>query len=150
MAATWDYDKFVAKFPAFSDKDAWPPAYLESCWDLAAEFISTQECPCRNLRGDSLQTALDLMTAHLATLLGPANATSEDAAGGGLVTNASIGAVSVGMMQPPVSSMWGYWLAQSPYGQALLALLQIKGVGGFYVGGLPERSAFRKVGGVFL
>ncbi|EQA94848.1 hypothetical protein HPS_1652, partial [Glaesserella parasuis 29755] len=32
----------------------------------------------------------------------------------------------------------------------LWALLQQLGTGGLFIGGLPERSAVRKVGGVFL
>lgn len=145
-------DAFRARFPAFADKTKWTPEYLESCWDMGAEFISTADCPCRNLRGASLQLALDLMCAHLATLLAPPDAAAgEDGStgGGGLITSASIGAVSVGIMQPPVKDMWDYWLGQTPYGQQLLALFSVKAVGGFYVGGLPERLGFRKVGGTF-
>jgi hypothetical protein len=53
------------------------------------------------------------------------------------------------MQAPPAANAWQYWLNTSPYGMQLLALLQAKGVGGLYVGGLPERDAFRKVYGVF-
>jgi Protein of unknown function (DUF4054) len=147
----YDDAKFRAQFPAFADTVAWPEPFLQSCWNMAAEFISTAECPCRNLSGDSLQLALDLMCAHIATLLGSPAATGDEegSSAGGLITNASIGAVSVGIMAPPVKNMWDYWLGQTPYGQQLLALFAIKAVGGFYVGGLPERKGFRKVGGTF-
>jgi hypothetical protein len=150
-APAYDDAKFREKFPYFADTTAWPPAFLESCWDMAAEFISTDDCPCRNLSGSSLQLALDLMAAHIAYLLGSPAATGDDAAStaGGLITNASIGAVSVGIMAPPAKDSWGYWMNQSPYGQQLLALFSVKAVGGFYVGGLPERQGFRKVGGTF-
>ncbi len=147
----YDDTKFRAQFPYFADTTAWPEPFLSSCWDMASEFISTDDCPCRNLSGKSLQLALDLMAAHIAYLLGSPTAVGEDAGAsvGGLITNASIGAVSVGIMAPPAKDGWSYWMNQSPYGQQLLALFAIKSVGGFYVGGLPERSAFRKVGGTF-
>lgn len=147
----YDDTKFRAQFPYFKDTTAWPEPFLSSCWDMATEFISTAECYCRNLKGASLQLALDLMCAHIAYLLGsPAAVGDEDSsAGGGLITNASIGSVSVGIAAPPIKDGWDYWLNQSPFGQQLLALFSAKAVGGFYVGGLPERLAFRKVGGTF-
>jgi len=149
--AAYDDAKFRLMFPYFADTTAWPEPFLSSCWDMASEFISTAECPCRNLNGKSLQLALDLMCAHIAYLLGSpaAGGEGEGASGGGLVTSASIGAVSVSIAQPPVKDGWDYWLNQSPFGQQLLALFSAKAVGGFYVGGLPERLAFRKVGGTF-
>ncbi len=147
----YDDAKFRTQFPAFADTTAWPEPFLSSCWDMAAQFISLDECPCRNLSGASLQLALDLMAAHIAWLLGSPAATGEDAdnSAGGLITNASIGSVSVGIMAPPVKDGWTYWMNQTPYGQQLLALFAVKAVGGFYVGGLPERKGFRKVGGTF-
>ncbi len=145
---------FRLLFPAFADTTVWPEPLLSGYWAMATEFISTADCPCRILRGGSLQLALDLMAAQIATLMNPngndpAGGGSGAATGSGIVTSASIGAVSVSVAQPPTKDMWEYWLGQTPYGQQLLALLKMKGVGGFYVGGLPERLAFRKVGGVF-
>jgi len=144
---------FRKMFPAFADTTVWPEEMLAMYWDMATDFISPAWCPCRILRGSSLQLALDLMCAQIAMLMNP-NAGDPDASGGGttggIVTNASIGAVSVGIAAPPTKDMWDYWLAQTPYGQQLLALLKLKAVGGFYVGGLPERLGFRKVGGTFL
>ena len=152
MAASWNYDNFVAKFPVFADPVAWPPAFLESCWDMACTFINIAECPCSTsgMKGPVVQNSLDLMTAHIATLLGSPTASSNDeGTGGGIVQSASIGAVSVSMLAPPAKDAWQWWMNQTPYGQMLLALFSIKSVGGFYVGGLPERLGFRKVGGVF-
>ncbi|MNJ79317.1 hypothetical protein D3C77_772930 [compost metagenome] len=45
--------------------------------------------------------------------------------------------------------MWSYWLGMTPYGMQLMALLKVCTGGGLYVGGLPERAAFRSVGGIF-
>ncbi|MDR2093022.1 MAG: DUF4054 domain-containing protein [Azoarcus sp.] len=67
----------------------------------------------------------------------------------GAPTNASVGSVSVGMQVPTVRTAWQAWLAGTPYGQQLWAWLALKAAGAWSVGGLPERSAFRKTGGVF-
>lgn len=85
------------------------------------------------------------MTAHLTQL-------STMAAAGqatGVGQSATVGAVSVSMVPPPIKSGFQYWLASTPYGMQLWALLNVKGAGGLYVGGLPEKTAFRKVGGIF-
>lgn len=66
-----------------------------------------------------------------------------------MVNSATEGSVSVGMTPPPAKNMWQWWLATTPYGVQLMALLQSLTVGGFIVGGAPELGAFRRVGGVF-
>jgi hypothetical protein len=43
-----------------------------------------------------------------------------------------------------------YYLSGSVYGQMLWAMLNVASAGGVYLGGLPERRAYRKVGGVFV
>lgn len=145
---------FRQLFKAFSDSTLWPEPTLQMYWAVASDYISTKDSQCNMLNGASLQLALDLMCAHLTTLF---NADANNAAAGespgqavGIETSASIGAVSVSNLPPPVKDAWDYWLNQTSYGQQLLALLKIKSVGGFSVGGLPERQAFRKSGGVFL
>jgi Protein of unknown function (DUF4054) len=152
VVVEYNDENFRLMFPAFADETTWPEALLQTYWDLGGEFISTTDSPCHGLNGASLQYARDLMCAHIATLMAvpPEDASGAGGAtGGGVVSSASIGAVSVSMMQPPAKGMWDFWFAQTPYGQQLLALLAIKGVGGLYIGGLPERLGFRKVGGVF-
>jgi hypothetical protein len=67
-----------------------------------------------------------------------------------IVTSATIDKVSVGLMQPPVKDSFQYWLMTTPYGKQVLALARAAFGAGFYVSkGLPERQAFRKVGGTF-
>jgi hypothetical protein len=85
------------------------------------------------------------MTAHLAAI-------SVLIAAGqipGLVQNATIDKITVGLTPPPIPNQFQWWLNITPYGQQLLAMLQVNSVGGFYIGGLPERSAIRKVYGIF-
>lgn len=144
---------FRQLFPAFADADVYPTAQLQMYWTVASDYISTKDSPCNMLNGASLQLALDLMCAHIATLF-TADATNA-ASGGGpgvpgtIETSASVGSVSVSNLPPPIKDAWDYWLNQTSYGQQLLALLKVKSVGGFYVGGLPERESFRKAGGTF-
>jgi hypothetical protein len=157
-AIAYNDENFRKLFPVFADPAQWPEATLQLYWDTGANFITTTDSPCNILNDGSLQFAHDLMCAHIATLLAvPAQGASGGGGGGssgiptsgGVLQSASIGAVSVSMMAPPAKGMWEYWFAQTPYGQQLLALLAILGVGGLYVGGLPERRGYRKVGGVF-
>lgn len=144
---------FRQLFTAFSDNAKYPQATLQMYWTVASDYISTKDSPCNNLNGASLQLALDQMCAHIATLFTQdANnvAAGEDPGqAGGIEVSASVGAVSVSDLPPPVKGAWDYWLNQTQYGKMLLALLSVKAVGGFYVGGIAEREGFRKGFGVF-
>lgn len=148
-----DIKKFREQFPQFDDPALYPDEMIQMYWDTTTVFISDEDCPCRTLHGKQLELALNYMTAHLMTLFAvPAVQGSEgsiSSTGGGFVQSATVGEVSVTKLAPPVKDAWQWWLEQSPYGAALLALLQQLAVGGMYIGGLPERLGFRKVGGVF-
>lgn len=118
--------------------------------EVAGNYIDPRDHFCRMLSGKSLEYALCLMAAHLLALQKSREA--EDNPGdaqGGFVQSASIGDVSVTKATIPTRDAWDWWLAQTPYGQSLLALLSVVSVGGTSVGGLAENSAFRKAGGVF-
>lgn len=152
---TYDDAKFRALFPEFSDTTKYPASQIEVYWDLASSFVDETDFPGRILTGAALENAVYLLTAHLYTLALQAQAAvaQGQAPGsnqGGFETSATIDKISVTMLAPPAKDMWEWWLAQTPYGQQLLALLQLLAVGGMSVGGLPERLAFRKVGGIFL
>lgn len=89
--------------------------------------------------------AIFLMVAHLL-------ASAQKIALGqqtGQVTSATIDKVAVTVAQAPGTDSYRYWLNGTPYGQQLLALLARCAAGGLYVGGAPERAAFRRVGGSF-
>lgn len=153
MALTFDVDLFRQQFPEFADTTTYPTPMLQMYWTLANQFIATDGGPCAMLEGDSAALALNMMTAHILSLW-KQNADAAGGAGagtdqGGFQTSASIGEISVSKLAPPVKGAWDWWLAQTPYGQALWALLGVKSVGGLSVGGLPEREGFRKIGGVF-
>lgn len=140
---TLDLASFRAMFPAFSNVTTYPDATIQMWWTMGNQYIySYDNCL---ISGDVLQLALNLMTAHLAqsfTMIGNGQTVA-------VVTGATEGSVSVSMMPPPAKTGWQWWLLTTPYGAQLWALLQTLTVGGFTIGGAPERSGFRRVYGVF-
>ncbi|ECI6608970.1 DUF4054 domain-containing protein [Salmonella enterica subsp. enterica] len=148
-AITFDAALFRKQIPAYADPEKYPDATIESWWEQAACYISTEDYGWLN--GNSRALAINLMTAHLMTLSTAASSGAGQTAGaGGIVTGATIDKVSVTLAAPPAATdEWEYWLSLTPFGQRLLALLRSKSVGGFYVGLYPELSAFRKAGGRF-
>lgn len=144
---TFDVAAFRASFPAFADITAYSNQTLQGYFDSACIFIdpNTSSCWWLGLRDAAKYRALNLMTAHLAQL-------GTQAAAGqttGQVQSSTIDKVSVSLTPPPNPNQWQWWLGLTAYGQQLLALLQAKAAGGFYIGGLPELAAFRRVGGIF-
>lgn len=137
---TLDLPYFRDLFPEFCDTSK---AQLTMYWDLACEYIGAYD-GCI-LSGKSRQHALNLMAAHLAKLSNTVQAGGST----GVVQSATEGSVSVSLVAPPIRTGWQSWLAGTPYGMQLWALLSIKSVGGYHVGGSFERQAFRKAGGVF-
>ncbi len=81
--------------------------------------------------------AVYLLTAHLSVLtLNNRNGQNGSA---GLAASAAVGEVSVSYTQIPSLDNWSYWLAQTSYGQELLALLENFSSVPFYIGGSLER-----------
>ena len=139
---TFNYAQFIALFPAYSDATAYPEATLQAFWNSAINYIS-DNANCGSLTGDDRQLAINLMTAHLVYISGLIAAGQVP----GLMQNATIDKVSVGLTPPPIPNQFQWWLNVSPYGQQLLALLQAHSVGGYYIGGSPVLAGFR-FGGV--
>lgn len=139
---TFNYAQFIALFPAYSNSSLYPETTLQGFWNSAINYVSDIG-NCGDLQGDSRQYALNLMTAHLVYI-------SDLIAVGTvpyLANNATIDKITVGLEMPPLKNQWTWWLMVSPYGQQLLALLQVNSVGGFYIGGSPQRAAFGYQGG---
>ena len=141
----FDLTTFRAMFPAFASVTAYPDAALTLYWNTACNYIEAEDLDLGFLDTSSRTLALNQMTAHL-TQLG-VNAGKGLAVGP--VEQAKIDKVDVKLAQRPALNMWQWWLSGTPYGQMLLALLESVSVGGIYIGGAPELSAFRKVGGVW-
>lgn len=139
-----DSAAFRQAFPAFASDAKYPDPLLTVQWDIGTAYVSDRNCG--ELRDGQRQTALWLMLAHLLQL---STLTARNRGGVGVKTQARIDKVQVVYQAPPAGNDWTWWLQQTPYGQALLALLTAAGAGGFYAGGLPETTAMRKWAGVF-
>ena len=144
---TYNDANFRAQFPAFQNSITFPPASLSGWWTMGAAYISDQNsnAPGASWSDQQAQLANDLMCAHLTSLFTQIGAGQTP----GLMTAASEGSVSVTLQPPPTATGFQHWLSQTPYGQQLRALLRAVAGPGLFVGGLPERSGFRKIGGVF-
>ena len=135
--AVFDLSAFRTAYPVF---DSVPDATVDAAATSALCLIGQDGCDC------DVQM-WQLMVAHLLYIQGQVATGNGNA---GAVTSATIDKVSVSFAAPPFgTSAYNFWLFKSPYGGQLLALLDRCSKGGVYVGGLPERSAFRSVGGVF-
>jgi hypothetical protein len=135
----FDIAAFQAAYPAFANAftasiQNWVNIVLGS--SMASWFNSTSV------------TQQQLIVAHIGYLLTNAN-TIGNSQGGGAVTNATEGSVSASFVAPPVKDGLEYYLSSSTYGQMLWAMLNVSAAGGQYIGGMPERHAFRKVRGSF-
>lgn len=136
-AYSFDPTAFVAMFPAFATTPN--TTVLGMLWDQAGQYIDNAKRNCGPGLACTTPLALNLMTAHLAQLFNQAAAGIDS----GILTSATIDKITTTIMPPPVANQWQYWLASTPYGAQLLALLQVKSVGGFYVPGGPGRAGFR-------
>ena len=135
--AIFDLSAFRTAYPVF---DSVPDATVQAAATSALCLIGQDGCDCD-------VSMWQLMVAHMLYIQGQV-ATGNG--GAGAVTSATIDKVSVAFAAPPFgTSAYKFWLFKSPYGGQLLAMLDRCSKGGVYVGGLPERSAFRSVGGVF-
>lgn len=116
-------DIFIGQFPEFQDNEN-----IDLMLSKAVLYFERNTCFC-NLDNQYLAF---LLTAHLLTI--NKNILSGDTSGG-IQTSASIDKISVSIAPPPYSDGWEYWLNQTPYGQELLAYINIKVVTPGYIGG---------------
>ena len=134
---------FRAQFPAFSSDVKYPDTLLQMYWEEVTCIVSDQSYGL--LYGKCRQLALNMLLAHFLGMMATVNKGRQ----GGFVSSSTIDKVSVTKVAPPTPDMFSWWLSQTPYGQQLLALLDVKSVGGYYIGGSPETSGFRRIGGFF-
>ena len=143
---TLDYALFQAQCQAFANPVKYPESLMQMYWDIASNYISTV-ANWGALQGSMRQYALNLMVAHLAFLAGIIASGAGNTQVPGLMQTATIDKVTVGLTPPPLPNQFQWWLNLTPYGQQLLALLQINSVGGFYIGGSAPLAAFGYQGG---
>jgi Protein of unknown function (DUF4054) len=132
---------FRALFPAFANPTTYPTSAIQIYWNTATAYVSnsTGGCFTGGMTPAQQTLALNQMTAHLVYLNGLVASGNTP----GVVVGATIDKVSVTLEPPPVPNQWQFWLNQSPYGQQLLALLQVVSVGGFYASSaVPGRAGF--------
>lgn len=141
---TYDDAGFRSQCPFFADPTLYPAAALAQFFGSAGTFLGAANYGW--LRDGDRQAALNYMAAHLAGLNDAITANAGTAPAP--LTGATVEKVRVSLQLPPAGNQWRYWLGLTPWGQLLLALLQAKSAGGWSTGGLPERAAFRRVGGV--
>lgn len=145
---TLDVSLFRQRFATFADDVKYPDSTLDVQWIMACQYVSPEVCG--SMTEDARTLALQLMLAHLLALGSVISAGGTGTGTPGISTGATVDKVAVSLASPPFgTSQWKYWLSLTPYGQQLLTLLAAQAAGGWYIGGLPERAAFRKVGGVF-
>lgn len=131
-------EEFYTEYPEFNTeqyKNICPVAFRQS-----KNFISLKNCG--RLKDEQRKSAIYLMTAHLSvlSLRNQSAAASGSGAASGIVASAAVGEVNVSYQQIPANkNMFDYWLATTPYGQELLALLEMLSTIPFYVGGSLER-----------
>ena len=136
---------FRNQFPAFENSTDFPAAQLQGWWTMGSAYINPDNVYPWNFKTNQLQLALDLMCAHLGQSYSLINAGVPTV----IVQGTAEGTVNVSLTPPPVKSSFGWWLATTSYGQQLRALLKTVANVGLFVGGSPENSGFRKIGGVF-
>ena len=132
---------FRTLFPAYADTVVYPAATVQAYWDTATAYVSNRAggCYTGGMTAAQQTLALNQMTAHLLYLGGQVAQGNTP----GVMTGATIDKISVTLEPPPAPNQWQYWLNQSPYGQQLLALLQVASVGGFYAStAVPGRAGF--------
>ena len=142
---TLDLAAFRAAFPKYSNATTYPDAQVNAMFATAGFYISLCDAPPPGLQGAQLNWALQLLTAHLlfqADLILQGKTFV-------IVSASSVDKVSVSLLTPPVDDTFDWWLATTPYGLQLSAMLSVNSVGGFSIGGSPELGAFRKAGGRF-
>lgn len=135
-----DIELFRQRFPYFASDILWPDTAVEAQYGMVECYLSPYCQECSELMEQ-------LMTAHLLIING--SGAMPGVTHTGTVTSASVGGVSVGISGPTSWSSFSGWLAKTPYGEQLRAILRKQVAGGLYVGGLPERRGFRKLGGGF-
>ncbi len=137
-----DIDSFRTNFDNYSSEDDYSDTLLNTQYEFGKCYIADNDC---TLGETCREYALQLMLAHLLFIRDQTNSGNTAR----VITSATEGKVSVSLAEPPSPDNWYYWLNTSPYGTQIIAMLEAESAGGFYVGGMPERKGFRKIGGRF-
>lgn len=128
-------EEFYTEYPEFNTeeyKNICPQAFRRAkCYFGIENKGRLKDCDRKN--------TIYLMTAHLSLLTYKNQNGQAGGIGAGMVASAAVGEVNVSYVQIPNLDMWSYWLALTPYGLELLALLEKLTAVPFYIGGSLER-----------
>ena len=149
---TFNYGLYISnpQFALYSDAAEYPAVLLQKYWDIALNYISNVgNFGC--IQGSQREYAIQLMMSHIIFLTNLVNTgdgfgTGTDGTPGTTpyqMQNATVDKVSVSVTPPPNPDQFQWWLGTTPFGQQLLAMLQIATVGGQYLGGSYVRAAFQ-------
>ena len=145
ITPTFNDVTFREQFPQFEDTTAFPTVQLDAWWTMGTAYINIDNNYPWNFNSKQLQLAIDLMCAHLAASFSLINKGIPAV----VVQGSAEGTVNVSLVPPPVKTSFGWWLATTPYGNLLRALLRVVANVGLYVGGSIENQGFRRAGGIF-
>lgn len=141
-----DVIEFRDKFPAFANPELYPTDSILLMADMVDCYIDVSSRWFKCIKCQELMT--ELLTAHLLSINGTPAAPASGSTG--IISNTTVGSVSVGFTSASSSkAAFTTWLGKTIYGEQLIALLSRLSIGIGYVGGSPERRAFRKTGGRF-
>lgn len=145
MDHTLDIANFRLLCPEFADETKYPDVLIQTWFTVAGEYLGLEDYAC-GLNGTTLDLCLTWLTAHL---MKSALILSGHKGSPMVMTSATIDKVTISTLPPPVRSAWDQWLATTPYGVNLWALLSMKSAGGWSYGGHGELGGFRRIAGVF-
>lgn len=143
MAVNVTVSDFRTALPEFSSTTQYPDAYIQRFITQATMYISAQS---GIIRDDVRVLAIEYMTAHLITLAaidGQGNVNSNNSNSGGVLTSASIDAVSVAFQAVIAKDAFEQWIQSTPYGKMYWALLSANMPGGIYWCGTPRLYGIR-------
>ncbi len=127
--------EFYTEYPEFNTEEY--KNICPQCFRRAKCAIKIQNKG--RLRDCDRVNAIYLLTAHLSLLTYKNQTGQSGGMGAGMVASAAVGEVNISYVQIPNLDMWSYWLALTPYGLDLLALLERLTSVPFYIGGSLER-----------
>lgn len=112
---------FVRVYPEFE-------SLIKTEEDAEKFYIIFDKIKCIYTRFSDLQKCKELypfymLVAHTAVMKGYTKSINILPNTGGIVTNSSVGDVSIGYAPPPYTNEFTYWLGMSPYGKEYLAWL---------------------------
>ncbi len=147
----FNYAAYIAnpQFVLYSNPTYYPEIKLQAYWNDATNYVSIVG-NFGDIQGSQREYAIQLMMSHLIYLTNLVNTGNGAGTGSGgspgtipyQLQSATIDKVTVTVTPPPNPNQFQWWLGLSPFGQMLLAMLQIQTVGGHYIGGSYVRAGF--------